>query len=80
MKQLLVGAAALNVTPLDWSGNRSKIIEAIESAKRAGVSVLCLPELAVTGYGCEDAFLSADVSERALQTLRAIAPATKGFT
>jgi hypothetical protein len=53
-----LGAAILNTTPLDWDGNVAAIVAAIDEARRRGVHVLCLPELCLTGYGCEDAFHS----------------------
>jgi|SRR6478609_1006767 len=73
MQLIKVGAASLNQTPLDWEGNYQNIISAIDAAKEAGVNILCLPELCITGYGCEDHFHSHDVQERALETLREIA-------
>ncbi|MDE0860931.1 MAG: NAD(+) synthase [Akkermansiaceae bacterium] len=74
-----VGAGCLNQIPLDWAGNRRRILEAISKAREADVSVLCLPELAITGYGCEDHFLSHEVSERAWASLLEIAPETQGL-
>jgi NAD+ synthase (glutamine-hydrolysing) len=80
MKLIRVGAAALNQTPLDWDGNVRNITEAIASARQAGVGLLCLPELCVTGYGCEDAFLSPGVQATALDVLTdEILPATQGL-
>ncbi len=76
---LKVGAAALNQTPLDWKGNRKRITEAIENARQNGVQVLCLPELAITGYGCEDAFYSPDVLKRSLDTLQMLVAETSGL-
>ena len=73
------GAACLNQTPLDWTGNTSRIVQAIHLARAEGVSLLCLPELAITGYGCEDAFLSPGVIARAWEALREIAPQTQGI-
>ena len=64
-----VGAGCLNQLPLDWSGNRRRILESIAQAREAYVSVLCLPELAITGYGCEDQFLSHEVAERSWESL-----------
>ena len=58
MKLLRVAAAALNQTPLDWDGNADNIRRAIAVAREREVQILCLPELCVTGYGCEDAFFS----------------------
>ncbi len=79
MKLLRLGAAALNLTPLDWQGNHERILCAIEAAREAKVSALCLPELAITGYGCEDAFFSADLESRARDELVSLAPETKGL-
>src|SRR6187399_1041736 len=79
MRLIGVGAAALNQTPLDWDQNSRNISQAIEEARRRGVSLLCLPELCVTGYGCEDAFHSAAVGKMALQVLDDIVPKTKGM-
>mgnify|MGYP001614485170 CR=1 FL=1 len=56
MRYLKVAGAALNQTPLDWPGNRARIVEALRAARAEGVQVLCLPELCISGYGCEDAF------------------------
>jgi len=67
MERILVAAATLNQTPLAWEGNLANIREAIRQAKRAGAQIVCLPELCVTGYGCEDAFHSAGIIEEALQ-------------
>ena len=74
-----VGAGCLNQIPLDWSGNRRRILETIQQARDAEVSILCLPELAITGYGCEDQFLSHEVAERAWDSLLQIVPETKGL-
>lgn len=79
MKLIKVGAVVLNQIPLDWSGNKIRILAAIEEARRAGVTVLCLPELCVTGYGCEDAFLSPNTIRRAWKMLKELVPATKGM-
>lgn len=72
-----VGAGCLNQLPLDWSGNRRRIIGSIDQARDANVSILCLPELAITGYGCEDQFLSHEVAERSWKSLVEIAKHTK---
>ncbi|HWI60192.1 MAG TPA: NAD(+) synthase [Bacillota bacterium] len=69
----------MNQTPLDWQGNQERILGAIAQARHEGASVLCLPELCVTGYGCEDAFHSPNTVRRAWQSLREILPATRGM-
>lgn len=79
MKLLRVAAATLNQTPLDWDGNRAHIIAAIEEARAEGVSVLCLPELCISGYGCEDAFLSPGTQAMALLVLEEILPYAHGI-
>ncbi len=79
MRLLRVAAATLNQTPLDWDNNRDNIIAAIESARAEGVSVLCLPELCISGYGCEDAFLSPSTHALSLEVLSEILPYTRGL-
>jgi NAD+ synthase (glutamine-hydrolysing) len=79
MKLIKVAAAVLNQTPLDWAGNRARILVAIEQARAETASVVCLPELCITGYGCEDAFHSANTTRRAWQILQDILPATRGL-
>ncbi|APZ93625.1 NAD(+) synthase [Fuerstiella marisgermanici] len=79
MKRLRLGAAILNQTPLDWEGNTDRILAAIEMARSNGVSVLCLPELCITGYGCEDMFVSSHTWRTAWDMLQKIIPATKGM-
>ena len=79
MKTLRVGAAALNQTPLDWDGNESNIRDAICEACARGVGLLCLPELCVTGYGCEDAFFSSATRRMARRVVESILPETKGM-
>ncbi|MES2695919.1 MAG: NAD(+) synthase [Verrucomicrobiota bacterium] len=79
MNLIKVAAAVLNQTPLDWDGNRRNILEAIAAARTAGAGVLCLPELCITGYGCEDAFHGAFVHRMAWAELQAIVPETRGM-
>lgn len=79
MNLIKVAGAALNQTPLDWEGNKARVLRAIEEARRLRASVLCLTELCISGYGCEDAFHSPGVIETAQQVLLEIAPATEGM-
>lgn len=79
MRLLRVAAAALNQTPLDWDHNLANMVQAIRIARQRGVSLLCLPELCVTGYGCEDAFYSAAVIKTAGRVLAELLPETKGM-
>src|SRR6478672_6669544 len=79
MKLIRVGAAVLNQTPLDWDGNAARIHEAIAAARQAGVSILCLPELCITGYGCEDAFHAPGTQQMALDVLAELLTETRGM-
>lgn len=67
-----IGGATVNQIPLDWSNNIANIREAIRVAKEQKVRILCLPELCVTGYGCEDVFLSDWLAETAWKHLLAL--------
>ena len=80
MKQIIVAGACLNQTPLSFRSNAQNIIRAIESARKNGVHILCLPELAISGYGCEDAFFGDDVLHRSLNSLEDIRMACKDIT
>ena len=73
MKYIKVAGAAVNQTPLDWENNLQNLIAAIREARSQGVSLLCLPELSICGYGCEDTFFSDYVLEHSLNGLRKIA-------
>lgn len=79
MKRIRLGAAILNQTPLDWDGNLQRILQAVREAREQGVHVLCLPELCITGYGCEDMFLSPHVWRTAWRLLLQIVPETEGL-
>lgn len=79
VKWLKVAGAALNQTPMDWDGNARRILEAVRLARGAGVGLLCLPELCITGYGCEDAFHSPATVRMAARVLGEIAPETRGL-
>ena len=80
MDLLRVAGATLNQIPLDFAGNRDRIVKLLEDARRHGVELLCLPELCITGYGCEDAFFSLAVAQQAEATLSEILPHTHGQT
>jgi len=79
MPRLTVAAAVLNTTPLDWAGNRAAIVAALTTARRRGATLVCLPELCLTGYGCEDAFHSSAVQDAAWAGLHAVLPHTRGL-
>lgn len=74
MTRLTIAGATLNQIPLDWENNVTNIVSAIAEARKKNVDILCLPELCVTGYGCEDVFLSDWLSATAWQKLTTIVP------
>lgn len=77
MKLIKVAAGVLNQIPMAWNHNRDNIIHVIAEARAQAVSVLCLPELCLTGYGCEDAFYSHSLVETAYEILEEIVPHTE---
>ncbi len=79
MRHITVAAVTLNQTPLDFEGNLSRIIAALEKARESGAKVVLLPELALTGYGCEDAFQFPWVTDMALRSLRELVSYTDGL-
>jgi len=74
-----IAGAALNQIPFAWQHNLRTIRTAIEQARQSGVELLCLPELSLTGYNCEDLFLSDWLCEAALEHLQHILPWTDGI-
>lgn len=79
MTKIRIAAGALNQIPLDWDGNRNRIIAAIRRAQDAGVGLLCLPELCISGYGCEDGFHSSGTWQTSLEVMHEILPKTQGI-
>lgn len=79
MKHIHIGTAVLNQTPLDWRQNRLNIEAALAEARDRGVTLMCLPELCIPGYGCDDAYLSAGLQKTSMEVLFELAPATRGM-
>lgn len=79
MRWIKIAVASLNQTPLDWSGNRARAVEAVARARAEGAGLVVLPEMALTGYGCEDAFHGIRHSQRALASLVEFAAAAIGI-
>jgi NAD+ synthase (glutamine-hydrolysing) len=80
MQLIKLAGAVLNQTPLAWEANLANILAALDQARAQGASVVCLPELCITGYGCEDAFYAPGVQQTALEILlNDIAPRTHGL-
>ena len=72
--KLKIAGAALNQTPIAWDHNTSNILRAIKMAEGQKADLLCLPELCLSGYGCEDLFLSEWLSAQAWKALTNILP------
>jgi NAD+ synthase (glutamine-hydrolysing) len=79
VKLLKIAAAAVNQTPLDWDGNQRNLADALEAARGAGASLVCLPEMSIPGYNCEDAFLSGGTLRESARVLRELLPHTRGL-
>lgn len=79
MRYLKVAAATVNQIPLDWQHNRDNLVSTIKEAQKKEVMLLCCPELAITGYGCEDTFLAVNTFEMAVESLFEIIPHTQNI-
>lgn len=79
MKFVKTAVACLNQTPLAWDENFANIVQALAQARAAQCQVVCLPEMALTGYGCEDAFFSSGVHRMAFAQLERLARHTHGM-
>lgn len=79
MKLIKVAAGALNQTPFAWRQNRDNILRAIAEAREEGASILCLPEMCITGYGCEDMYHCPSLQQRAISVLKEVAAHTGGM-
>ena len=74
MIDIKIAAASLNQTPIDWKKNYKNIINSIEDAKSKNVKILCLPELCISGYGCQDLFFNDWVIKKSFKILEKIVP------
>lgn len=72
-KQIRLGLVSLNQIPLDWRGNTERIRRALSRAGEAEADLVLLPELCVTGYGCEDYFYHPATASRALEYVHELA-------
>jgi NAD+ synthase (glutamine-hydrolysing) len=54
MALVTVAAATLPSVPLDFLGNRNRILESIRIAKEKGATLRTGPELEIPGYSCLD--------------------------
>ena len=75
---ITLGAAVPKVFVADPEKNAEAVIARIREAAEAGVGVLALPELCLTGYTCSDLFYSRTLLDGARDALLAVAAATAG--
>jgi predicted amidohydrolase len=73
MPLIKVASGVVNQTPMAWEANTRNIVDAIREARKQDVSLLCLPELCISGYGCDDYFFAPDMVEQAQRCLLEIA-------
>lgn len=75
-----LGTATLRQLPFDFAGNVQRIIAAINQAQADDLDILLLPELALTGYGCEDNFTYPAFHQATQQALEAVIHACEHMT
>ncbi|KAI0109155.1 NAD+ synthase [Nemania sp. FL0031] len=69
MSFLTVAAATLPSVPLDFQGNRDRVLESIRIAKDKGATLRTGPELEIPGYGCLDHHLEGDTFAHSWEVL-----------
>jgi NAD+ synthase (glutamine-hydrolysing) len=74
-----IALAQINTVVGDLDGNRRRIIERVDEARRAQADLVLFPELAVTGYPPEDLLLRPGFLRAADATLGTIAAAATGI-
>ena len=79
MPLIKVASGVVNQTPTAWEANTRNIVDAIKEARKQDVSLLCLPELCISGYGCDDYFFAPDMVEQAQRCLLEIVEETAGM-
>lgn len=73
---LNIATASLRQLPFDFTGNAERVIQAIEQGFQRRTNILLMPELALTGYGCEDNFTFQEFHEATAATLQQVLDAT----
>ena len=74
MLDIKIAGSTLNQTPINWKNNFENIKNSINEAKINNVKILCLPELCISGYGCQDLFLNDWVVKKCFTMLKKIIP------
>ena len=74
-----VAAGTLHPVVADTAANTAEILRRIDEADAAGVQLLVLPELCVTGYTCGDLFYSRLLQQAAVDALGTVCRHTVGL-
>ena len=72
--------AQINTTVGDLTGNRDKIVDRLQEARRIQADIVVFPEMCLTGYPPEDLLLKPDFIQAAHRALDEILPASRGMT
>ena len=75
-----LASSNLNQTPLSWDKNLRNIKNSIKLSIKKNVDILCLPELSITGYGCQDLFFNKWFIEKSDKLLVEISKICKSIT
>ena len=75
-----IGIAQINTTVGDFTGNRQKILSALEQARSSGIDLLTLPELATCGYPPEDLLFKPQFITDNLKSLDKIVTESSGIS
>ena len=70
MKTTRVASVSINQTSLDWDGNYNRIKAALIEVSKENPKIIVFPELCISGYGCEDAFLREETLTRSWDMLQ----------
>ena len=76
---LKTAAASPEIRVADCAYNAEQIIKTMRQAAAAGVRLLVLPELCVTGYTCGDLFLQSTLIEGAERAVLKIMEDSRGL-
>lgn len=74
---LNLATASLRQIPFDFKGNIKRIEAAIEQGYSNKTDILLMPELALSGYGCEDNFTFQEFHDAVTKALEQVLEATK---
>lgn len=72
-------AVQMNPTIGDLEGNSSKVLEALDRARKKRADIVLFPEMTLTGYFPDDLLLDAAFIDRVKEHLERIEPATQGL-